>query len=101
MNLLQWSYTKRYQVKAIFDKFPDQVFVFRTIGSYYFVFTTKGSPMHVYPTREDYVAMELLINEELDLLPHYLTRRNSKEDTYINSWLENTKRTSSVLHPKS
>ncbi|MCZ8535895.1 hypothetical protein M9R32_01665 [Paenisporosarcina quisquiliarum] len=87
MKLIQWSYTKRYQVKAIFDEFPDMILIFRTIGSYYFVFTTKGSIVNRYPTRKDYVEMELLINEELQTLPAYINRKSSLEMKWVEAWL--------------
>lgn len=87
MKLIQWSYTKRYQVKAIFDEFPDMILIFRTIGSYYFVFTTKGSLVDRYPTRKDYVEMELLINEELQTLPAYINRKSSLELKWVEAWL--------------
>jgi len=78
LKLIQWSYSRKYQVKAIFDKFPDMIIVFRTIGTYYFVFTTKGHIPDSYPTRKDYEEMELLINEELKTLPSYIARKSSQ-----------------------
>jgi len=88
LKLVQWSYTKKYQVKAIFDKFPEMIIIFRTIGSYYFVFTTKGTGSDVFPTRKDYVEMELLLNEEMQTLPYYISRKSSAEMVWINSWLQ-------------
>ena len=87
MKLIQWSYTKRYQVKAIFDKFPDMILIFRTVGSYYFVFTTIGTVSHSHPTRKDYVEMELLINEQLQTLPAYIQRKSEVEMSWVESWL--------------
>ena len=88
MKLVQWSYTKKYQVKAIFDDFPGMVIIFRTIGSYYFVFTTKGNGSDTFPKRKDYVEMELLLNEEMQTLPFYIARKSSAEMVWINSWLQ-------------
>ena len=89
MNLIQWSYARNYQIKAIFDSFPDMVFIFRSINSYYFIFTTKGIiSVDSIPTRRDYVEMELLINLELDRLQSYINRRNHDEIEWINCWLE-------------
>ena len=68
MKLLQWSYAQKYQIKAIFDSFPDMIIIFRSVGNYYFVFTTKGIVSTASPTRKDYVEMELLLNLELDKL---------------------------------
>lgn len=87
MKLNHWSYAKRYQVKAIFDEFPDMILVFRTIGSYYFVFTTTGSVGHTYPSRKDYVEMELLVNEQLQTLPAYIKRKSAVEMEWVESWL--------------
>ncbi|WP_075617797.1 hypothetical protein [Paenisporosarcina indica] len=87
MELIQWSYTRKYQVKAIFSEFPEMTIIFRSIGSYYFVFTTKGNLRDQYPTRKDYVEMELLINDELQTLPAYIARNASTETTWINSLL--------------
>lgn len=87
MELIQWSYTRKYQVKAIFSEFPEMVIIFRSIGSYYFVFTTKGNIQDSYPTRKDYVEMELLLNNELHTLPAYIARNATTEATWINSFL--------------
>jgi hypothetical protein len=87
LKLIQWSYSKRYQVKAIFDEFPNMILIFRTIGSYYFVFTTTGSVDHTYPSRKDYVEMELLINEQLQTLPAYIQRNSEVEMSWVKSWL--------------
>ncbi len=87
MKLIQWSYTKRYQVKAIFNEFPDMIFIFRTIGSYYFVFTTKGEVADQIPTRKNYIEMELLINEQLQTLSAYLNRKSLAEEFWIEEWL--------------
>ncbi|EPD53963.1 hypothetical protein MHH33_09925 [Paenisporosarcina sp. FSL H8-0542] len=88
MKLIQWSYTKRYQVKAIFDEFPNMILVFRTIGSYYFIFTTKGSIDNRYPTRKDYVEMELLVNEQLQTLQSYINRKSPLEMKWVDEWLQ-------------
>ena len=87
MELIQWSYTRKYQVKAIFSGFPELVIIFRSIGSYYFVFTSKGNILDSYPTRKDYVKMELLLNNELQTLPAYIARNAITEVSLINSFL--------------
>ncbi len=87
MKLIQWSYAKRYQVKAIFDEFPDMILIFRTVGSYYFVFTTIGTVSHSLPTRKDYVEMELLINEQLQTLSAYIQRKSEIEMAWVEPWL--------------
>ena len=88
MRLIQWSYTKKYQIKAIFNDFPDMIFIFRSIGNYYFIFTTKGTSHDTFPSRKNYVEMELLLNEELQTLPAYIARKSTNEMLWINSWME-------------
>ena len=87
MKLIQWSYAKRYQVKAIFEEFPDMILIFRQIGSYYFVFTTTGSVGQAYPSTKDYVEMELIINEQLQTLPAYIQRKSAVDMEWVESWL--------------
>jgi hypothetical protein len=77
LKLIQWSYSRKYQVKAIFDEFPDMIIVFRTIGTYYFIFTTEGHVPDPYPSHKDYEEMELLMNEEMKTLPSYVSRKSS------------------------
>ncbi|RNF40421.1 hypothetical protein [Planococcus salinus] len=75
MKLVNWSYAKRYNIKAIFDDFPHVVVLFRQIGGYYFIFSMKGlTPEHI-PTRRDYVKMEYLLNKELGMLTAYKERK--------------------------
>lgn len=57
------------------------------MGSYYFVFTTVGNVSHSYPSRKDYVEMELLVNEQLQTLPAYIQRKSESEMTWVESWL--------------
>lgn len=75
MKLVQWSYAKRYNIKAIFDEFPHVVVLFRQIGGYYFIFSMKGLTSEHIPCRRDYVKMEYLLNKELGLLEAYKERR--------------------------
>ncbi|QHJ71230.1 hypothetical protein [Planococcus halotolerans] len=75
MKIVNWSYAKRYNIKAIFDEFPHVVVWFRQIGGYYFIFTMKGlTPEHI-PTRRDYVKMEYLLNKDLGMLEAYKERK--------------------------
>ena len=75
MHLLNWSYTRKYQIKGIFDLFPDTVVIFRKINGYYFIRTMKGLDSLSLPTRNHYVQMEYLVNKELGTLPAYKNRR--------------------------
>lgn len=74
MKLLQWEYTRKYQVKCIFDEFPHTVFIFRKVKDYYFLFSMSGLDKHAVPTKKDYVRMEYLLNKELCLLDAYRQR---------------------------
>lgn len=75
MKIIHWSYTRKYQVKGVFDAFPDTVVVFRQINGYYFISTMKGLNPLELPNRKHYVQMEYLINKELGTLPAYKKRR--------------------------
>lgn len=75
MKINHWSYTCKYQVKCVFDLFPDTVVVFRKINGYYFINSMKGLDPLSLPTRKSYVQMEYLINKELDTLSAYKNRR--------------------------
>lgn len=76
MKLINWSYAKRYNIKATFDEFPHVVVLFRQIGGYYFIYSMKGlTPEHV-PGRREYVQMEYLLNKELGQLDAYLKRKS-------------------------
>ena len=88
MKLLHWSYTHNYQIKGIFDSYPDMIIILRSVGDYYFVFTTRGIVSVPSPSRKEYVEMELLINSELDKLTAYLNRKNKSEVAFINSWIQ-------------
>ncbi|MGH2317746.1 hypothetical protein ACRC6Q_08240 [Planococcus sp. SE5232] len=75
MKLVNWSYAKRYNIKAIFDEFPHVVVLFRQIGGYYFIYSMKGlTPEHI-PGRREYVRMEYLLNKELGMLEAYVERK--------------------------
>lgn len=75
MKIVNWSYAKRYNIKAIFDEFPHVVVLFRQIGGYYFIFSMKGlTPEHI-PSRRDYVRMEYLLNKDLGMLNAYKERK--------------------------
>ncbi|WP_257125456.1 hypothetical protein [Bhargavaea cecembensis] len=73
---MQWSYTRKYQVKAIFDDFPETVFLFRRIGDYYFLFSSRGGEYGPLPERRHYAVMEELVNGELGTIEHYRNRRS-------------------------
>lgn len=75
MKIIHWSYTRKYQVKSVFDSFPDIVAVFRQINGYYFIYTMKGMDSIELPSRKHYVQMEYLLNKELGTLPAYKNRK--------------------------
>jgi hypothetical protein len=74
MKLLDWKYTRKYQVKCVFDKFPETVFIFRQVKDYYFLFSMSGLDRNAIPSRKDYVQMEYQLNKELCLLEAYRQR---------------------------
>ncbi|SIT80866.1 hypothetical protein [Edaphobacillus lindanitolerans] len=78
MKLMQWAYTRKYQVKAVFDDFPETVFLFRRIGEYYFLFSSRGGEYGRLPERHDYAVMEELVNGELGTLHQYRNRRSAR-----------------------
>ncbi|WP_088006270.1 hypothetical protein [Indiicoccus explosivorum] len=75
MRLETWSYTRRYQIKAIFDVYPHVTVLFRQIGSYYFIYSMKGLTKDHLPGRKEYVQMEYLLNKELGLRDAYRQRK--------------------------
>jgi hypothetical protein len=75
MKLTNWSYTKRYNIKAQFDVFPNSVVIFRQIKDYYFVYTVKWSLSDPVVSKKDLGEMELLLNTELGTLESYCQRK--------------------------
>jgi len=75
MRILHWSYTRKYQVKTVFDLFPDTVVIFRQIHGYYFIRSMKGLDPSSLPERKHYVQMEYCINKELGTLSAYKSRK--------------------------
>lgn len=75
MKLIAWSYTRRYQIKAVFSTFPHVTVLFRQIGGYYFIYSMKGLTKEHIPERKDYVRMEYLLNKEMGFLAAYKQRK--------------------------
>ncbi|WP_181186249.1 hypothetical protein [Alkalicoccus urumqiensis] len=87
MELVDWSYGRRYQIKAIFSAFPNSTVIFRSFPSYYFIYTVKWSDADPVVTRDDLVTMEKMINDMLGLLDNYemrLSRRASVKEAERN-----------------
>ncbi|WP_243292608.1 hypothetical protein [Bacillus sp. FJAT-47783] len=76
MELLDWGYTRRYNIKAYFSKFPNSLVIFRQITDYYFVYQVKWSDLDPVVNREDLEEMELLINQVLGMEEAYLKRKS-------------------------
>jgi len=76
MELLDWGYTRRYNIKAYFSKFPHSLVVFRQIKDYYFVYQVHWKELDPVVTRDDLEEMELLLNQELGLEKAYLNRKS-------------------------
>ncbi|HEY4553407.1 MAG TPA: hypothetical protein VIG80_09450 [Bacillaceae bacterium] len=79
MEILKWSYTRRYNIKARFDQFPHSDVVFRQIKDYYFIYTIFWSKSDPVVARRDLEEMEFLLNEELGTLDSYLNRMALKK----------------------
>ena len=75
MNLTKWSYTKRYNIKAEFDVFPNSVVIFRQIKDYYFVYTVNWSLSDPVVSKTVLGEMEWLLNKELGTLENYSLRK--------------------------
>lgn len=74
MELIQWNYWRKYQIRGVFDRFPTTVVVFRQIKNYYFIYSMKGLDETSIPSKKDYVQMEYLLNKELGNLQAYRER---------------------------
>lgn len=79
MQLLKWTYTKRYNIKAFFDIYPNSRVIFRQIGQYYFIYIVNWSEQDLPVLRSDLEKMELLLNRELGTEEAYLNRKSKFE----------------------
>ncbi|WP_147804983.1 hypothetical protein [Alkalicoccus halolimnae] len=77
MELIDWSYGRRYQIKALFSRFPNSTVIFRSFPSYYFIYTVRWSESDPVVKREDLEQMERILNDMLGLLENYETRRSA------------------------
>lgn len=78
MKLLKWSYTKRYNIKAQYDEFPNSIVIFRKIKEYYFVYTVNWSMSDPIVSKNALEEMEWLLNKELGTQDGYLQREYFK-----------------------
>ena len=79
MKLVSWTYTKRYNIKAVFDRFPHSNVIFRLIHKYYFIRIVNWSEKDPPVQTTDLERMELLLNDELGTGPFYQNRRSRHE----------------------
>lgn len=79
MEIIKWSYTKRYNIKARFDQFPHSEVIFRQIKGYYFIYTVYWTRGDRVVTRQHLEEMELLLNRELGTIDEYLKRTALKK----------------------
>ncbi|MFC7395285.1 hypothetical protein [Scopulibacillus cellulosilyticus] len=77
MKLLDWQFTRRRGIKAIFDEFPNSVVIFRLINHFYFVYTIDWSKDDRIVTKADLDKMGILINRELGTEQGYLNRKSN------------------------
>jgi hypothetical protein len=76
MELTKWSYTKRDNIKALFDAYPNSVVIFRKIKNYYFVYTVQWSMSDPVVTKSALEDMEWLLNHELGMEEDYGGRKH-------------------------
>lgn len=79
MNLIKWSYTKRYNIKAIYADFPNSAVIFRPINQYYFVYNINWSENDPPVTKENLEQMEQRLNDELGTGHFYRNRKSKKQ----------------------
>jgi len=74
MELLDWSYTRHYNIKARFDPFFHSDVIFRQIKDYYFIYTVHWSRKDPVVERKHLEEMEILLNRELGTDHSYFKR---------------------------
>lgn len=79
MKLVSWTYTKRYNIKAVYERFPHSNVIFRLIHTYYFIYIVNWSEKDPPVTKTDLERMELLLNDELGTGQFYRNRRSRKQ----------------------
>ncbi|PYZ93475.1 hypothetical protein CR194_09905 [Salipaludibacillus keqinensis] len=83
MELTDWSYGRKYQIKAWFDSHPHSPVIFRSFPNFHFVYMVKWSEQDPTVTRQDLQEMERLMNEELGSLRGYESRRSVTKQAYV------------------
>lgn len=79
MKLTKWSYTKRYNIKALFDMYPNSLVIFRQIKNYYFVYTVQWSFKDPVVTKNALEEMEMLLNQEIGTDKEYRQRKHYRK----------------------
>ncbi|GIN20799.1 MAG TPA: hypothetical protein DEO65_15230 [Bacillus bacterium] len=74
MELIDWSYTRHYNIKARFEPFIHSDVIFRQIKDYYFVYTVRWSDIDPVVERGHLEEMEILMNRELGMEHSYFKR---------------------------
>jgi diacylglycerol kinase (ATP) len=77
MELIKWSYTKRQNIKAIFDYCPSSTVIFRPIRDFYFIYIVNWSESDPVITKDKLATMEQLLNKELGTENEYLNRKSN------------------------
>ncbi|MFJ7680455.1 hypothetical protein [Peribacillus butanolivorans] len=65
---------RRYNIKAIFDQFPNSPVIFRKIKDYYFIYTIQWTAADAPVGTKELEEMEQLLNRELGTELQYLYR---------------------------
>jgi hypothetical protein len=76
MEITKWSYTKKYNIKAIFNEYPNSIVIFRQIKDYYFIYTVKWALSDPVVTKYALKEMEWLLNRELGTEESYRQRKD-------------------------
>ncbi|WP_347941549.1 hypothetical protein AAEY33_05680 [Peribacillus simplex] len=66
---------RRYNIRAIFDQFPNSPVIFRKIRDYYFVYTINWTVADAPIGIKELEEMEQLLNRELGTELQYLYRK--------------------------
>ncbi|KAA0546598.1 hypothetical protein FZW96_15265 [Bacillus sp. BGMRC 2118] len=82
MILTDWGYTKKKNIKAMFDYCPNSTVIFRQIQDYYFIYLVNWSNSDPLISKNELVNMEILLNKELGTLEAYERRKSTQYNVF-------------------
>ncbi|AOM83362.1 hypothetical protein [Salisediminibacterium beveridgei] len=74
MELLDWTYGRKQQIKAWFSSYPHSTVILRALSGYYFIYMIDWSDEDRPVPRYDLEEMEQIMNDELGTLQEYEAR---------------------------